>query len=125
MRHRFRIALLALLASIPFGAQAIAQQPLERVDVPPAVSAALHRSDPALESVTAWPVDWTHNEDLLVQAVYAFIGGEEFHLPGSGIASVALHPQGAFIVVHVYLPGDARCCPSGRSQVILARPAQQ
>ena len=143
MRRAVRAALAGwtLLAGA-----AVAQQPVDRVEPPPAVVAALQRTDVTLDAVMTWPVDWTPQEDLLVQAVYAFIGGngvadiswrivslapdgpvfgEEFDLPGAGIESVTPHPQGAFLVVYEYLPGDPRCCPSGRSQVILARPAPQ
>lgn len=132
------LSLWALAASA-----AVAQQQVQQVDVPPEISAALERTDVALDSVMAWPVDWTANPDLLVQSVYAFIGGngvaeiswrivsltsegpvfaEEFDLPGAGIESVTPHPQGAFLVVYDYRDGDPRCCPSGRLQVILARP---
>lgn len=135
---------LFLFAIILHGVPASAQQEIQPVEVSPAISAALERTDVALDAVMAWPVDWTPHDDLLVQAVYSFIGGNgvaeinwrivsltadgpvfgaEFDLPGAGIESVAPHPQGAFLVVHEYLPGDARCCPSGRKPVILARPA--
>lgn len=95
-----------------------------------------------VDLVRAWPVDADGRAptDYLVQSAYASAGGgnaywlrhfifvarpdgafQPVEIPEmtSGIKAVRQQPGGLALVLYEYLDGDARCCPTGTSEVLL------
>ncbi|MDP5216133.1 hypothetical protein Q5Y75_02795 [Ruegeria sp. 2205SS24-7] len=137
----------ALLAASLTATPLAAQQVIEQVEVPQAVLNLFAQSGAIIDTAVAWTLDWSDRpqDELLVQLSLASptggnavtlhhqfvhfeasgpVLGQEVLMPGVGLESLNLYANGVLLVVYEYLDTDARCCPSGRAQFFLEKPAQ-